>query len=468
MEASKQSDSKKIKQVKTKRVFKATKITGAPKKPLSPYFIYLAEIRTGFKQKHPEMDQKELLTSIGKAWQMLPEGDKAKYGEKAAAKKQIYEEEVKKFESTDVYKDQIEKIKDKTPPKKPLSAFFFFLADRRLAAKKDNPKVETKELTTMLGKEWSDISAELKSQYEEKAKEAKKDYEVKYAEFLKNNPESKYKQTVDEILNPSGSKKSKKGKIDVMKELKANASSGSYSDKKRVVRRQSRQKADEKPNYKLTDTPMKKTEKKAKQKAEEAKEEQEKSEEGEPEDAQMDEDDQEAEGDQESDQNEQPEQENLSEPDDSLIQGLTNTKTGSRRQSRPRKAKKVAEPVKKQTKQVKKVIKQDKKQTKKEEKKSIKPDKEEKKSSKAEKVAKKPVKSVEKNPTKEVESKEEPTTKPKTTAKKVVSKEVKKPVSKKLVKKPTSKAKEVTKNEEERPSARLRRSLKAKQPSADK
>ena len=91
---------------------KKEKVEGAPKKPLTAFFIFQNEKREEFKKKYPDLAQKELVTKLSEAWKNLSEKDKKKYNDKNAEAKKQYEKDLKAFESKK--KDDDEQDKDQT------------------------------------------------------------------------------------------------------------------------------------------------------------------------------------------------------------------------------------------------------------------------------------------------------------------------------------------------------------------
>jgi hypothetical protein len=64
----------------------------------------------------------------------------------------------------------------KIVPKKPQTAFFLYLGDRRDDYKKENPKKSLGELTKGLSEEWKNLSPKNKAKFEKKAAEDKARY----------------------------------------------------------------------------------------------------------------------------------------------------------------------------------------------------------------------------------------------------------------------------------------------------
>ena len=66
--------------------------------------------------------------------------------------------------------------KDKDAPKRAISAFFFYNQERREKLKKEQPKLDNKEIIKTMSAEWNALSDEKKKPYVAKAEADKKRY----------------------------------------------------------------------------------------------------------------------------------------------------------------------------------------------------------------------------------------------------------------------------------------------------
>ncbi|XP_057259360.1 transcription factor A, mitochondrial isoform X2 [Pezoporus wallicus] len=71
----------------------------APKRPMTAYLRFLVENRPVFKQKHPEINSKELLKKMAGAWRELPASQKQVYEEASKTEWQRYEKEVAAYKA---------------------------------------------------------------------------------------------------------------------------------------------------------------------------------------------------------------------------------------------------------------------------------------------------------------------------------------------------------------------------------
>lgn len=75
------------------------------------------------------------------------------------------------------------KKKDPNAPKKALSAYMFFCADRREKIKADNPDFKVTEITSELGKQWGTLSEADKKAFYDKAEKDKERYKKDMANY---------------------------------------------------------------------------------------------------------------------------------------------------------------------------------------------------------------------------------------------------------------------------------------------
>ena len=95
------------------------------------------------------------------------------------------------------------KIKDPTKPKRGMTAFFFYSAERRDEVKADNPDIPFGNIAKILGEEWRAMSEAQKKKYQKMAAKDKKRYEKamkKYTpdpEFLRKQARANRKRRRD-------------------------------------------------------------------------------------------------------------------------------------------------------------------------------------------------------------------------------------------------------------------------------
>ena len=177
-----------------------------PKKPGGPYAQFIKEKKG---QKPPE--GQSFLKYWGSVYEKLTPEQKAKYEEKAQKEKELYEKKLEQF------KDKVFDM-----PKKPRTAFSFYLSDRLQELKKDNPDSLFNILIKKAAEEWQNLTEAKKDEYIKNSEKDKIRFKKQFQEFKKMGYYSKH---VDEIVldidydrkksskkssSKQGSKKSKK------------------------------------------------------------------------------------------------------------------------------------------------------------------------------------------------------------------------------------------------------------------
>ena len=77
--------------------------------------------------------------------------------------------------------------KDKDAPKKAISAYFFYIKERRDSITKEQPNLNNKEIVKKMSEEWNALSDDKKKPYVQKALEDKKRYEKEKADYDDKN-----------------------------------------------------------------------------------------------------------------------------------------------------------------------------------------------------------------------------------------------------------------------------------------
>ncbi|KAK8798143.1 hypothetical protein WA538_006143 [Blastocystis sp. DL] len=84
----------------TKRQRKAAAEDGKPKRPLSGYMRFCTEKRASVKEAHPEMNNKEILSEMGRLWKEVSQEDKKKYAAAYEAEKKVFDEKMAEWKKT--------------------------------------------------------------------------------------------------------------------------------------------------------------------------------------------------------------------------------------------------------------------------------------------------------------------------------------------------------------------------------
>lgn len=136
-----------------------------PKKPITPYFAFLAARRENFRNENPKLSITEIAKGMGQVWTAMTEDQKKPYNQiveedKARYLKELNDLEKKGFfinkdgvNSKDLQKEEDKKnaLKNCVQPKKPQSAYIFFNQEMFQSLKAKNPDSKITELSKIIG-----------------------------------------------------------------------------------------------------------------------------------------------------------------------------------------------------------------------------------------------------------------------------------------------------------------------------
>ena len=157
---------------KLKKGFKSQAKAGAPKRPLSAYFLWSQEHRPTFVSQNKGVKVTEIAKLMGAAWKGLSEQEKAPYQDKAKQAKKQYGQKAEQFKSTQgSLKEVIEKPKVKKAP----SGFILWSKEERpkIKAEPGNEKMTFGEIAKALGARWKLLSEGEKAPWQDAAKKLK-------------------------------------------------------------------------------------------------------------------------------------------------------------------------------------------------------------------------------------------------------------------------------------------------------
>jgi len=189
-----------------------------PKRPMSAFFLYKADMFLQVKQENPDAKVTEITKIISHNWMNIDQETKAAYEARNTEAKQKYEQDMKEYEekygriekkkrrsakqANDVSEEEqqhseqeeekervksakssLGKVNAPAPPKRPLLAFFLFKEDTFQQVRKDNPDAKVTEITKIISHNWMNIDQETKAAYEAKQTELKQKYEQEMKEY---------------------------------------------------------------------------------------------------------------------------------------------------------------------------------------------------------------------------------------------------------------------------------------------
>jgi len=173
---------------------KAKKEGDGIKKPTSAYIYFVSDCRMVLKKKGVETNKVEEVAKLcGAAWKRMTDEQKKPYNEKYKADRARYEKE----------RESLDKRigKDLNKPKRPQTAYFFFLNDfRKEMAGKSLPQGE--KIPSLAGKIWRTMTPEQKKIYEVMAEKDKIRYDKEMEEWKKTKTMEKDQMKPKRPLKP--------------------------------------------------------------------------------------------------------------------------------------------------------------------------------------------------------------------------------------------------------------------------
>lgn len=153
-----------------KRGYKKQTVQGAPKKPLSSYFLWAQQNRGNFKKQNEGLKVTELAKIMGEAWRNLSDYEKSQYKQQALTAKNQYGEKAAQFKNQS---GSLTEIVKKPKQKKSPSAFILFSQNRRPQIKEDNPELTFGQIAKTLGNLWNELDDDEKDHWRQQAAQYK-------------------------------------------------------------------------------------------------------------------------------------------------------------------------------------------------------------------------------------------------------------------------------------------------------
>ena len=146
------------------------KYPNAPKRPLTAYMSFVSEHQPKFAKKFDL--QKDVMHAIGDLWRKTQDKDKKKYQKRAEIDRERYRTEMETYVKPVITVPKAKKEKkDPLKPKRIMSAYAFYVKDRRpsLASKYENNFENGKKVMKELGAGWAEMGKKEKKKYQDKA-----------------------------------------------------------------------------------------------------------------------------------------------------------------------------------------------------------------------------------------------------------------------------------------------------------
>jgi len=200
---------------------KAPKDANAPKRPTTPFMAWRKQnYQNVAKTMAVGHSFKELQAEFGVAWRKLTDAETQPFKDAFKTAMEKHKKLMKAYKQTSSYAAFQKKLaafkvvkvskakfkKDPNAPKKPLSGYFLFLADKREEVKTSNPNLSHKEQLAKMGSMWKEAGDAVQKSYNDKAQANKKEYLVKLAKYKESE---QYKEYTEEKAEFTKAKKKK-------------------------------------------------------------------------------------------------------------------------------------------------------------------------------------------------------------------------------------------------------------------
>jgi hypothetical protein len=150
-----------------KKGYKKQTAVGAPKRPMTAYFLFAKESHQDFKDAYPQATVVQLAKHKGAAWKEMSAEEKRPFVQRAEALKKQYGQKAETFKSTGHARTE---IVEKPKVKRAANGYIIFGKDERLVIKREAPGLKGKEVIQELARRWNALSDSEKDQWRMKAK----------------------------------------------------------------------------------------------------------------------------------------------------------------------------------------------------------------------------------------------------------------------------------------------------------
>ncbi|XP_055709653.1 transcription factor A, mitochondrial [Phlebotomus papatasi] len=187
----------------TKTVEERVGLPPKPKKPLTPYFRYMQEVRPKMAAENSQLTMGELIRNIAKQWKTVDDSKKRKYEEEFRKDQAVYLQKRAQYESklTDEQKENIQlmketiaeakekkafrkKLRELGKPKKPQSPFLRFLNEERL--KKPQGNEPYREWLNTVSAKWMGLPEKAKDVFVQASHVEMQKYQEELAKWEKS------------------------------------------------------------------------------------------------------------------------------------------------------------------------------------------------------------------------------------------------------------------------------------------
>jgi len=126
-----------------------------PKRPLTAFMRYSASRRSVIRTQNKELSMIQISKIIGEEWRGLSDEGKRPYHDQAAADHEKYKTAKEAY--------------DASKPKRPRTAYAFFMKENRASIAEENPGTTPRDLMKHIASAWKKLSSEEKGKYSKMA-----------------------------------------------------------------------------------------------------------------------------------------------------------------------------------------------------------------------------------------------------------------------------------------------------------
>jgi len=172
----------------------------APKRPLSPYFLWAAKTRASVAKANPEWSVTEISKELGNMWKSVPKAEVSALQAKYEKAKGAYFVKMEKYKKTANYSKfchellafKIHETKkpfgsDPNAPKRHLSAYMLYAASVRDQIVKENPDFASTEVVKEQSLWWKALSETKRKPWVEKAEAGQRKYRQLLEKYYKTS-----------------------------------------------------------------------------------------------------------------------------------------------------------------------------------------------------------------------------------------------------------------------------------------
>jgi hypothetical protein len=162
-------------------------MSAKPKGRMHACNYFTQAYRAEMKAKGTPVPMGEASKTCSEKWKQMSDKAKQRFVDMAERDKARYEKEMEDYAPPEDdgkgKKRKRNKDKDPNAPKRPMTAYFLFLNDRREAIKSSNPNIKVTEVTKEAAHQWNNAEPNVRKKYDDMAAKLKANYAKELAKY---------------------------------------------------------------------------------------------------------------------------------------------------------------------------------------------------------------------------------------------------------------------------------------------